>query len=236
MSALNKLWAIVPAAGIGARMQSDLPKQYLPLAEKTMIEHTLERLLDCESLTRLVVCLSPNDTQFSTLAVATHSRIGTAIGGDTRAQSVLNGLAAIQADANDDDWVLVHDAARPCLSRQRLQFLLSEVQAESVGGLLAVPVKDTLKQALLDQPFVSKTLDRSLIWQAQTPQMFRFGVLEDSLRRALDAKIEVTDEASAIEWGGHRVKLVEGSSRNIKITTPDDLVLAELLLKAEHEQ
>ncbi len=237
MSLSNKLWAIVPAAGVGSRMQREVPKQYLSVAGKTVIEHTLERLLECEQLEGIVVCLSPSDGRFPELAIAQRSAIETTLGGDTRAQSVLNGLAAIEGQVSEDDWVLVHDAARPCISSASIAHLLHQTKEDKVGGILALPAKDTLKQALADQAVVSQTLDRSLVWQAQTPQMFRYGLLADSLRRALDLNVEITDEASALEWAGHRVKLIEGSARNIKITTPDDLALAEFLLTMEeHDQ
>ncbi|SDS68637.1 2-C-methyl-D-erythritol 4-phosphate cytidylyltransferase [Halopseudomonas litoralis] len=216
-------WVVIPAAGVGSRMRADRPKQYLPLNGRCLIEHTLDCFLDQPGLSGLVVCLSPLDEWWPVLACATDSRITRADGGDERADSVLNGLQALTSlGADERDWVLVHDAARPNLTLSDLQILLITLQNDSVGGLLAVPVRDTLKLAGPDGR-VSSTPDRSLFWQAYTPQMFRLGALRTALSDALVAGAVITDEASAMEWAGHSPRLVEGRADNIKVTRPEDL-------------
>lgn len=228
MSGKPRYWVIVPAAGSGSRMQQDVPKQYLGLLGKTILEHTLAIFVDSLEAAQIVVCLAPSDEHFAKLEVS--SRVETAVGGASRAESVLNGLCAI--DAKGQDWVLVHDAARPCLSKHLLMRLVESLADDQVGGILAVHAKDTLKQAGEKQRIAS-TIDRAEVWQAQTPQMFRYGKLKDSLSRAMSANAEITDEASALEWAGYAPRLVEGDARNIKVTTPDDLLLAEFLLGAK---
>jgi 2-C-methyl-D-erythritol 4-phosphate cytidylyltransferase len=216
-------WVVIPAAGVGARMQADRPKQYLPLAGRCIIEHTLECFLDHPGLKGLVVCLAEDDPYWSTLSCSADSRIQRAPGGMERADSVLNGLHVIgQLGANGEDWVLVHDAARPNLSRDDLDLLLAELAADPVGGLLAVPSRDTLKRARPDGRIL-ETLDRSHIWQAFTPQMFRFENLQQALRKAVQSGAVVTDEASAIELAGGAPRLIEGRADNLKITRPEDL-------------
>ncbi len=247
MSSLNEtIWGVMPAAGIGSRMQLKTPKQYLKVAGKTVLEHSMSLLLDLPQLSKMVVCVSSHDAVFETLP--NHPQVFSTQGGETRADSVLNGLRALD-QAQHDDWVLVHDAARPCLPPLVLQRLVTELVGCDVsvaGGILALPAQDTLKQATLkpnllkpsklneceaDQvPYIAKTLDRSVVWQAQTPQMFRYGVLRESLEHCLQNNWVVTDEASALELNGHAVKLIEGSAQNIKITTQHDLKLAEFLL------
>jgi len=216
-------WVVIPAAGVGARMRADRPKQYLPLDGRTLIEHTLDCFLGQPGLLGLVVCLSADDGWWPQLACAADPRITRAEGGRERADSVLNGLHALTAlGAAEQDWVLVHDAARPNLAQSDLRKLLHTLQDDPVGGLLAVPVRDTLKLAGPDGR-VSATPDRSLFWQAYTPQMFRLGALCDALAAALAAGATITDEASAMEWAGQAPCLVEGRSDNIKVTRPEDL-------------
>lgn len=227
----TKIWGVMPAAGIGARMGLAFPKQYLSIAGKTIIEHSMNVLLGLDSLQKLIVCVSKNDRHFETLPVKDF-RVCRAEGGETRAISVLNGLDALSGLANDSDWVLVHDAARPCLEPSVLTRLIESVQNHEIGGILAVKAKDTLKLAQKDagQDCIKSTLDRSMIWQAQTPQMFRYGVLRSSLRHCLSNELEVTDEASALERMGHNVMLVEGASTNLKVTQSEDRIFAEFLL------
>lgn len=218
-----QFWIVVPAAGVGSRMRADRPKQYLPLAGKSVIEHTLGCFLDHPGLLGLVVSLAADDPYWANLECAKDPRIHRAGGGAERADSVLAGLHRLsELGARDDDWVLVHDAARPNLSRQDLDKLLAELGDDPVGGLLAVPARDTLKRAGADGRVV-ETIDRSVIWQAFTPQMFRLGALRDALASALEAGAAVTDEASALEWAGFSPRLVEGRSDNLKITRPEDL-------------
>ncbi len=231
-----KYWGVMPAAGVGTRMQLDYPKQYLKVAGKTILEHSIAALLTHPRIESLVVCLSPDDGVFPSLNIQ-DNRVVTALGGAERSDSVLNGLMKLKNLAAEDDWVLVHDAARPCLQVSSINRLVEQLEGDSVGGILALKAKDTLKQASVkaslpssDIPEVCQTLDRNAIWQAQTPQMFRYGVLLSALRYCADHELTVTDEASALEHKGHAVKLIEGSAQNIKVTTPEDQRLAEFLL------
>ena len=221
--------ALVPAAGAGSRMQSDCPKQYLPLHGEPLIAHTLRALARESRIASIVVVVSPEDAYWDTYDWSEwQGRLRVLrCGGETRAQSVLNGLNALSADTVDETWVLVHDAARPCLPRGALARLIDAVQFDAVGGLLAVPVADTLKRADVDGR-VATTEPRAGLWQAQTPQMFRYGLLKRAL---LAADADITDEASAIEKLGLSPLLVEADSRNLKITRPRDLQLASLILE-----
>jgi 2-C-methyl-D-erythritol 4-phosphate cytidylyltransferase len=218
-------YALVPAAGFGARMGHEIPKQYMMLAGKPMIYHALATLCAHPEISVVFVVLSPEDRHWHAF---NWSAFGDKLqplfcGGDTRAESVLNGL--LVSELEPDDWVLVHDAARPCLSGQQLTVLLDELRNDEVGGLLAVPVADTLKRADAMQR-VSCTESRVGLWQAQTPQMFRMGLLV----RALETAPSVTDEASAIEALGLFPKLVTSDTTNFKVTYPQDMRMAELLL------
>lgn len=220
---LPTFWVVIPAAGIGSRMQADRPKQYLRLGERSLIEHTLDCFLDQPGLQGLVVCLSPNDDWWTQLPCAQDQRITRADGGKERADSVLQGLHKLtELGAAEQDWVLVHDAARPNLAETDLHNLLHTLKNDPVGGLLAAPVHDTLKLAGADGR-VSSTPDRSLFWQAYTPQMFRLGALRTALSDALAAGATITDEASAMEHAGQSPRLVEGRSDNLKVTRPEDL-------------
>jgi len=221
----------VPAAGIGSRMEQKKPKQYTVLSSKPIIEHSIEALLANDLISKVMVCIAANDKYWSDLTVANHPKVDNVIGGETRAQSVLNGLNALNELASEDDWILVHDAARPCLKPDSLRHMISELADEKVGGILANKVNDTLKQANSDiLPTISSTLDRSTIWQAQTPQMFRYDLIKQALCNALTDNVSVTDEASAVEREGYAVRLIEGDANNVKVTTQSDLALAEFLL------
>jgi 2-C-methyl-D-erythritol 4-phosphate cytidylyltransferase len=220
---LPSFWVVIPAAGIGSRMQADRPKQYLLLAGKTIIEHTLDCFLDHAGLQGLVVSLAAGDPYWRKLGCANDPRVRRADGGAERADSVLAGLIRLsELGARKDDWVLVHDAARPNLSRADLDKLLVELMDDPVGGLLAAPARDTLKRAD-PEGRVQETIDRSVIWQAFTPQMFHLGALRDALAGALAAGAAITDEASALEWAGHSPRLIEGRADNLKVTRPEDL-------------
>ncbi len=222
-TATPAFWAVVPAAGVGARMAADRPKQYLQLGGRTILEHSLNCFLDHPSVKGVVVSLAADDPFWPTLPCANDSRIQRANGGRERADSVLNALLLLHAQgAADSDWVLVHDAARPNLARSDLDRLLLELADDPVGGLLAVPARDTLKRADANGR-VSATVDRSTIWQAYTPQMFRLGALHRALADSLVAEVAITDEASAIEWSGQAPRLIEGRNDNIKVTRPEDL-------------
>ena len=230
MSTLPDFWVVVPAAGSARRMGASVPKQYLPIAGRTVIEHALRPFLARAECRGIVVALASDDRYFATLPVARDTRLRTVIGGAERTDSVRAGLRALATSselgtATASDWVLVHDAARPCLSEADLLALLQHVQHDEIGGLLAAPVVDTLKRA--DQNGrVAATVDRSALWHALTPQMFRVGILERALERAQGN----TDEAQAVEALGAQPKLVRGSIENLKVTVPEDVARAERIL------
>ena len=227
-----RYWSVVPAAGVGRRMGGDLPKQYLPLRGRPLIEHALLRLLEQPRIERVVVALAESDPWWDALDIASHPSIIRVGGGSERADSVLNGLLALAELAAPDDWVLVHDAARPCLHREDLKRLINGLQQHPVGGLLGVPLHDTVKRATADGE-VLETLPREQLWRAFTPQMFRYARLRSALERARQKGLAVTDEASAMEQAGLRPLLVEGRADNIKITRPEDLVLAGFYLEQD---
>ncbi len=229
MNDAARLWAVVPAAGRGTRMGSELPKQYLAIAGRTILEHTLEALLAEPRIAAAVLVLAPDDAQGTALAAIYGERVRTALGGAERCHSVLNGLDALPA--RDHDWALVHDAARPCLRLADLSHLIDELLDDPCGGILGVPVKDTLKRCGSDGR-IAQTVDRNQLWQALTPQMFRVGALRAALRTALMAGRMVTDEAQAMELAGHLPRMIEGHADNLKITRPEDLAFAELSLRA----
>ena len=222
-------WAVVPAAGVGRRMGTEIPKQYLELAGRRVIDWTLEVLLVEPRIRGVAVALGAEDPFWSRCEHASHPRVQRVEGGEERAHSVLNALQALAETAAPDDRVLVHDAARPCLRTGDLARLI-DLASGAEGGLLAMPVRDTMKQAD-DQGRVEATLDRSRIWHAFTPQLFPLQTLRDALERALAEGIAVTDEASAMEHAGYRPLLVEGHPDNIKITRPGDLELAAFYLQ-----
>lgn len=221
-------YAIVPAAGTGARFGADKPKQYLDLLGRPLIFHTLAALTACPEIERVWVVLSPDDPYWPRYdwSVLGPKLETVRCGGATRAESVHNGLQAAAMVAVEDDWVLVHDAARPCLSGQMLDAMFRELADDTVGGILAVPVADTLKRADAEQR-VAATEPRDGLWQAQTPQMFRYGQLCSALQNHRD----VTDEAGAIEAAGLTPRLVRGDSTNLKVTYPADLALAAMILR-----
>lgn len=229
VTASPKFWAVIPAAGVGSRMQSDRPKQYLPLAGRTVIEHSLERLLSHPRIAGGVVAISADDAYWPALGYQHDKPLWVAPGGVERCDSVLSALRTLVAQAADDDWVLVHDAARPCVRQQDIDALIQCCETHPVGGILAVPVKDTIKNVTESETIVD-TVDRVSLWHAQTPQMFRLGALRDALQQALAEKAVITDEASAMEWIGQAPRVVEGHADNIKITRPEDLSLAEFYL------
>lgn len=231
MSKSPAYWFIVPAAGSGRRMGLEKPKQYLQIQNKTILDHSLSRLLAVKQLAGIVLALDAEDTEFSQSQYAQHEKIVCVVGGKERADSVLAGLAYLQDKVADDDWVLVHDAARPCIRPDEIEQLQTQLKDDAVGGILAVPVADTLKRVEVNS--ILQTVDRSALWQAQTPQMFRYGVLYQSLNTALQKQQTITDEASAVELAGLTAKIVQGRSDNIKITRPADLELAEFILQKQ---
>ena len=224
-----RIFALVAAAGTGTRLGEALPKQYLDLNGRPMIYHALAALAEVSRIEKIFVVLSPVDSHWSQLmAHLVPPRVAClTVGGASRAASVANGLAAIRTDAGLDDWIMVHDAARPCIRAALIEQFIDELENDPIGGLLALPLADTIKLAD-DELRVEKTLSRENIWRAQTPQMFRFGLLQPALRDF----VEATDESQAIESIGHQPKLVMGDSANLKVTYATDMKLAEMLLNA----
>ena len=223
-------WAVLPAAGTGSRMGGELPKQYLEIAGATLLEHSLGALLSCEQIAGVIVPVHPQDVRVVDLSILQDPRVHTVTGAEHRSGSVLAGLVSLESMAAPRDWVLVHDAARPCLRRNDIQRLIATVMANDTGGILAEPVVDTVKQASGDS-HVLRTLDRASLWRAQTPQMFRLDELHLALVQAQEQGLLVTDESSAMEAAGYPVQLIDGSSDNLKVTVPADLPLAQWYLE-----
>lgn len=227
-----RYWAVVPAAGAGSRMGATMPKQYLPLRGQAVLAHTLARLLRHPQIDGVVVVLAADDTRFAKLELSRDQRVVTAVGGAERCHSVANGLHALAAAADAGDWVLVHDAARPCLRAADIDRLIDQLRDHPVGGLLGLPVADTMKRTDADGNIVA-TVSRDGLWRALTPQMFRLGLLRGALEAALARDLLVTDEAQAMEIAGHAPRMIEGHADNIKITRAQDLALAELYLQQQ---
>jgi len=223
---------VIPAAGIGRRMGASIPKQYLDLAGRPVIEWSLGLFLEHPQISGVSVALDPEDRFWPRTAGADHPRVRRVDGGSERCLSVLNALDLLAREANAADRVLVHDAARPCLRRDDLDRLLAAVSDHPVGGLLGVPVRDTMKQATAGGT-VHRTVPRDALWHAFTPQAFRLGLLRRALRAALDRDRLVTDDAAAVELLGLEPMLVEGHADNIKITRPEDLPLADFYLRQQ---
>ncbi len=228
----SRSWVIVPAAGAGQRVGEPIPKQYLTLHGKAIIEWSIERLLDLPDLQAIVVAVSEGDEYWPSLSTANHTFVRCAPGGSERCYSVLNGLSLISNEASDNDWVIVHDAVRPCVRVKDIEKLMSRCREKDIGGILAMPVRDTIKRSNADLTII-ETLDRSSMWHALTPQCFRYGELKFALEQALAGGLEVTDEASAMEHAGVQPLLVEGHSDNIKVTLPQDVQLAAYFLEQQ---
>ncbi|HEV7166243.1 MAG TPA: 2-C-methyl-D-erythritol 4-phosphate cytidylyltransferase [Gammaproteobacteria bacterium] len=225
-----RYWAVIPAAGSGARMGGSIPKQYLSLAGHTVIEHVLGILEAEPHIAGITVAVAADDPYWQRYLLKPRKQpVRIASGGETRAHSVLNSLISLRDELKDDDWVLVHDAARPCLHPRDLSLVIQVLGGDPVGGILARPIADTLKR-VNDEKQVTGTLDRSAVWRAFTPQMFRYKLLMSALEAAIRSGDIPTDEASAMERQRHEVRVVEGRSDNIKITRPDDILLAEAIL------
>ena len=218
--------AVVPAAGFGRRMQTECPKQYLSIGNKTILEHSVDALLANARIQRVVIAVSPGDERFQQLPLALHPQITVVDGGAERADSVLAGLRA----TDDAQWVLVHDAARPCLHQDDLARLLTLSETSRVGGILAAPVRDTMKRAESGKSAIAHTVDRNDLWHALTPQFFPRELLLACLSRALNEGATITDEASALEYCGFHPELIAGRADNIKVTRPEDLALAQFYL------
>ena len=223
-------WVVVPAAGSGSRFGGDVPKQYLDLLGRTVIEHTLRAVLSHPGSSGAMVVLSADDRRWPGWRELAGKPVLTCIGGAERADSVLAGLRALPASVSADDWVLVHDAARPCLKAMDLTRLLAALKTDPVGALLAAPLRDTVKRAD-SQGRVEATLPRGTLWRALTPQAFRRGSLQRALEAAARAGVAPTDEAMALERLGLKPLLVEGAEDNIKLTTSADWAVAESILR-----
>jgi 2-C-methyl-D-erythritol 4-phosphate cytidylyltransferase len=244
-SANNCHLAVIPAAGKGDRMAGRTRKQYLIYSGKTVLEHTVDKLI-ASGLSRIVIAVSKNDERWLELPLAEDERITFVEGGDSRHVSVHSGISKLLEEYSENDWVMVHDAVRPCVSIADVMRLNDAVKEHEVGGLLAVRISDTIKQqaggtgnlragitgdvAAATSPLVEGTVDRTGLWRALTPQMFRLGMLSEAIQRAMDSGNPITDESSAIELLGYQPELVEGNIDNIKITYPGDLKLAEYYL------
>ena len=236
-----RYFLVVPAAGSGRRFQGDIPKQYAPLSGRSVIEWALAPFLGDPRCEHAMVVIAESDSAWHRIAARLGTeRLSASPGGGERCVSVRRGLAALEGRAQAGDWVLVHDAARPCLDPRDLEELIVRVTAHGTGGLLAIRAADTLKQAQTDArahqgPTVAGTVERAGLWRALTPQMFRFGPLCAALDAAQAAGRNPTDEAQAMEWAGVSPLLVEGRSTNLKLTTHEDLALAEAVLRSRRQ-
>jgi 2-C-methyl-D-erythritol 4-phosphate cytidylyltransferase len=225
-------WVVIPASGFGARFNHSLPKQYWPLFDQTILEHCIDRFLEKKWITKVVVAIAATDHHFAQLPAAKHPKVLTVQGGQTRSHSVLNALHYLQRQAKPNDWVLVHDAVRPCLHEEDLKSLL-QLREDPVGGILATPVTDTLKKVVDLQ--INETISRETLWAAQTPQMFRLNLLVDALCTAHDTGQVVTDESSAIEAMGYHPQIICAKHPNPKLTYAGDMSYIELLLAKQTE-
>ncbi|MDP2491403.1 2-C-methyl-D-erythritol 4-phosphate cytidylyltransferase [Vibrio splendidus] len=229
---LQSVIAVVPAAGVGSRMKADRPKQYLQIHGKTILEHTVEKLLSHPQVSKIVIAVSDDDPYYPELPLNLNPLVIRVSGGTERADSVLSALDYI-AQQQLSDWVMVHDAARPCIQLSDIDKLISGAMTHDVGAILAAPVRDTMKRGAQGQ--IEHTVDRVDLWHALTPQMFRSKPLRKVLSEALQQGVSITDEASAFEWKGLSPALIAGRSDNFKITQPEDLALAEFYLSQNKE-
>ena len=227
----DNYYLVMPASGMGKRMKSETPKQYLKLSNGlTIIDQCLKTLLKVDVISGFVIALSEKDTLFKSSIYFNHSKmLASAEGGKERFNSVLNALNSLAKIAKPNDWILVHDSVRPCVKKIDIEMLINEVTNHQTGGILATSVVDTIKQVAIDGKV--STIDRSKLFKAQTPQMFRYGVLKDALENAVKLNHNITDESEAIENLGYSIKIVVGSSSNIKITQIDDLEQANHYLQ-----
>lgn len=231
----SRFWAVIPAAGIGSRMSAAIPKQYLSVCGHTVLEHTLSRFCNHPLISGVVAVIARDDHRWAQFGIANHARIRRAEGGAERMHSVLNGISLLEHEAATDDWVLVHDAARPCIRPADISRLIEKLQNHPVGGLLGWPVRDTMKR-VDENDEVLETIDRTGLWHALTPQMFRLGELRDALEQALREGRVVTDEAQAIEMTGRKPGFIKGAPDNIKITLNTDLEMAEIYIRAQETE
>ena len=232
MTNKSDMWVVIPAAGVGKRMLVNHPKQYLKIQNKTVLEHSISRFSGIKQIRGIVVVISAGDEYWSELSIKSNVPLYVAPGGRERCHSVFNGLKYLEGKARSNDWVMVHDAARPCLHNDDIQKLMNELSSHGTGGLLGLPVADTLKFSG-DNNRVKRTVSRTGLWRALTPQMFRYGTLVSALESAIVEPEKITDEASAIEAAGYEPVMVEGRWDNIKITHPQDLAQVRLILDAQ---
>ena len=226
-----KVWCLVPAAGLGSRLDSRTPKQYINLLGKALIRHTLDALGVCRHISGIVVGLAAGDEQWQHVVTDEDKILGTYLGGESRAETVLKGLYFLEPNVSDEDWVLIHDAARPCVRVSDIERLISSRGSGSSGAILAVRAVDTLKEEDRHQNSI-KTVPRNHLWHAQTPQIFPYKVLRDALGTCDLARL--SDDSSAMEIAGHSPKLIVGCVENLKVTTQDDLELARIILEARY--
>ncbi|RQU89415.1 2-C-methyl-D-erythritol 4-phosphate cytidylyltransferase [Burkholderia cenocepacia] len=226
-----RLFALIPCAGTGSRSGSAVPKQYRTLAGRALLHYTLAAFDACSEFAQTLVVLAPDDSHFDARRFAGLRFAVRRCGGGSRQASVLNGLLELaEFGATDHDWVLVHDAARPGITPELIRTLVATLKDDPVGGIVALPVADTLKRVPVGGDAIARTESRDALWQAQTPQMFRIGMLREAILQAQREGHDLTDEASAIEWAGHTPRVVQGSLRNFKVTYPEDFALAEAIL------
>ena len=234
MEKVQKFIAIVPAAGVGKRMQAGCPKQYLCINNETILSHTVMKLISHPAISQVILALGADDQYFAGSQLAQHKDIVRVTGGTERVDSVLSGLRAV--DGSKYPWVLVHDAARPCVSHDDIDKLINQCLSHDSGGILAAPVRDTMKRGVCTEGSMNSivsTVEREQLWHALTPQLYKTGELTAAIEQALANELAITDEASAIELANLPSLLVSGSSENIKITHPDDLALAEFYINKQ---
>ncbi|MEI4259883.1 MAG: 2-C-methyl-D-erythritol 4-phosphate cytidylyltransferase [Candidatus Dasytiphilus stammeri] len=235
----QNITAIIPAAGLGRRMQSSCPKQYLTIGSKTILEHAISVLVEHPAIQHIIIVINCEDHWFELLPIVNNIRVSTTLGKMTRSQSVMAGLQAIH---HPTDWILIHDAVRPCLDRQDVDQLLkittntSGGHCSPVGGILVNPVCDTIKCSREEQYIISHTIDRKNLWHALTPQLFPFKILYSCLLRVLELGIELTDDCSALEYCGYHPGLIVGHRNNIKVTYPEDLTIASVYLQEQQHK
>ena len=226
----NKYWVVIPAAGIGKRMGDDIPKQYISVCGKTVIEHTIDNFIDRNEIENICISISESDNYWPTLPISKNEKIITTVGGNERYESVYNGLRAIQDKATENDWVLVHDAVRPCLKKSIIDRLITDISSHDVGGILALPCSETMKR-VNNSNEVEETINRQTAWRAQTPQMFKYKKLLLAIEKVINEDIFITDEAMAMELSNHKPVVILGDENNIKITHKTDLKYLELFLE-----
>ena len=226
----NKYWVVIPAAGIGRRMGGDIPKQYVSVNGKTIVEHTIDNFIGRKEIENICIAISESDKHWPTLPISKNKKMITTIGGSERYESVYNGLCALKDKANDDDWVLVHDAVRPCLKKSIIDRLITGISSNDVGGILALPCFETMKK-VNNNRHIEETINREIIWRAQTPQVFKYKKLLLAIEKAINENIHITDEAMAMELLNYKPIVIMGDEKNIKITHQTDLKHLELFLK-----